>query len=170
MAITRHNPEVREEPIGALKQHPRNIRQGDIGAISESIKANGWYGTLIAQRSSGYVLVGNHRLVAARSLGMKKVPVTWLDVDDDQALRIMLADNRTNDLATNDEYALMELLRELADATGDLAGTGFDADDLDQLLADFAEPDAPEGFQEFDEDLPTEHTCPKCGYTWSGGA
>ena len=35
---------------------------------------------------------------------------------------------------------------------------------------DADEPSAPEDFPEVDENVPTEHQCPKCGYRWSGGA
>jgi len=29
--------------------------------------------------------------------------------------------------------------------------------------------ESPEDFKEVDENIETEHTCPKCGYQWSGG-
>lgn len=29
---------------------------------------------------------------------------------------------------------------------------------------------APDQFPEFDEDIPTQHRCPKCNYEWSGKA
>jgi hypothetical protein len=31
-------------PVDSLETHPRNVNQGDIGAIYESIGANGFYG------------------------------------------------------------------------------------------------------------------------------
>jgi rubredoxin len=31
-----------------------------------------------------------------------------------------------------------------------------------------AEAAPPEEFPTYDEDLPTDFCCPKCGYTWSG--
>ncbi len=143
-----------------LTPHPDNPRQGDIGAIATSIQHNGWYGTVVAQKSTGHVLAGNHRLQAARQLGMTEVPVYWIDVDDTTARRILLADNRTNDLATYDDDILATLLADLA-STDDLLGTGYDGDDLDDLLAD------PPDFPSIDEDtIDTQHECPKCGYEW----
>lgn len=129
-------------PIDAIRPHPRNPRQGDVGAIHESIENNGFYGAIIAQKSTGYILAGNHRWQAARQAGATEIPVTWVDVDDDHALRILLADNRTNDLATYDTDTLAQLLREIHADTGSLLGTGYDGDDLDQLLADLGQ--APE--------------------------
>jgi ParB-like chromosome segregation protein Spo0J len=129
------NSTTKTEPIDAIKPHPQNPRQGDIGAIHTSIQTNGFYGTIIAQKSTGYILAGNHRWQAARQTKTKTIPVTWLDVDDDHALRILLADNRTNDLATYNDNMLSELLQDLHNATGTLDGTGYTGDDLDELLA-----------------------------------
>ena len=126
------------EKIDAVTPHPRNPRQGDVGAIHQSIAANGFYGHIVAQRSSGHILAGSHRWIAAKQAGAKRIPVTWVDVDDDHALRILLADNRTNDLASYDDTSLAQLLVEIQEAVGDLAGTGYDGDDLDELLADLA--------------------------------
>jgi len=126
-------------PLDTVRPHPRNPRQGDTGAIHESIEANGFYGAIIAQKSTGFILAGNHRWQAAQQSGATEIPITWVDVDDDHALRILLADNRTNDLASYDENALADILKEIHEAHGNLIGTGYDGDDLDQLLADLGE-------------------------------
>lgn len=125
----------RTAPVGSLIQHPRNPRQGDIGAIHESIDANGFYGAILVQKTTGHVLAGNHRLQAAIASGATRVPIIEIDVDDKTALRILTADNRVNDLAGYDKDALAALLTEIA-STDSLHGTGFDGDDLDHLLSD----------------------------------
>ena len=61
-------------PVGRLKVHPRNPRQGDVGAICESIQTNQFFGALVVQRSTCHVLAGNHRLLAAKQIGMVEVP------------------------------------------------------------------------------------------------
>jgi hypothetical protein len=68
---------------------------------------------------------------------MKEVPVYWVDVDDTEAQRILLADNRVSDLATWDDSILVGLLEGLAN-DGALLGSGYDGDDLDALLYDAA--------------------------------
>lgn len=156
------NAGVEQVALERLVRHPRNPRQGDIGAIVASIEANGFYGALVVQRGTELVLAGNHRLEAARILGMESVPVIWVDVDDDTALRILLADNRATDLATYDDAALAELLAELAQATT-LEGTLWDGDDLDTLLADLA---GPPSSSRSPENEPTTR-CPSCGFEWS---
>src|ERR1017187_2560559 len=90
---------VEQVDVGTLKQHPRNARQGDVGAIVESLRAHGQYRPIVVQRSTNHVLAGNHTLKAARELGWPTIAATFLDVTNDQALRILLVDNRTNDLA-----------------------------------------------------------------------
>lgn len=121
-------------PVGELQLHPRNVRQGDVGAISESLDAHGQYRPVVVQESTGYILAGNHTYKAALANGWERIAATFIDVDDAEALRIMLVDNRTNDLATYDEHALSELLVEL-NLNGGLGGSGYDGDDLDELLA-----------------------------------
>lgn len=124
------------EAIDSLTPHPRNPNQGDVGAITESIGVHGFYGHVIAQKSSRTILAGEHRWKAAKAAGMDKIPVTWVDVDDEQALRIVLVDNRSGELAFRDPAGLVELLKELTETPSGLAGTGYDGDALDELLAD----------------------------------
>ena len=158
------DPTVTTTPVDDLTLHPANPREGDIGAIVTSIERNGWYGTIVAQASTRHVLAGNHRLQAARQLGIDEVPVWWVDCDDETALRILLADNRTSDLATNNDGLLTELLAGIAaQSVDDLLGTGYDGDDLDDLLGT----PPPTEFPTYDEDIETDHECPKCGYQWS---
>ena len=65
------------------------------------------------------------------------MPVYWVDCDDKAARRILLADNRTNDLATYDDDILAGLLTEMA-SDDDLLGSGWEGDDLDRLIDDLA--------------------------------
>jgi ParB-like chromosome segregation protein Spo0J len=136
--------------VSRLQEHPRNPRRGEVDAIQESIETNGFYGTIVAQESTGYILAGNHRWKAAVKAGLLTVPVMWVAVDDEAALRILLADNRTADLADYDNASLVELLAEIANSTGTLLGTGYDQDALDDLIAEVS------GIQPEKADSPTD--------------
>lgn len=138
------NISTEQVSTATLRAHPANPRQGDVGAVVESIKQNGFFGTLVVQRSTMHVLAGNHRLKAALALEMDAVPVCFVDVSDEAAMRILLADNRTSDLATYDEDALAQLLTHLASTDAGLTGTGYDGDALDDLLTDLARGGSPE--------------------------
>jgi ParB-like chromosome segregation protein Spo0J len=119
-------------PIDSLVPYPGNARQGDVGAIAESLATHGQYRPIVVNRPTREILVGNHTWQAAARLGWSEIAVTFVDVDPIEARRIVLVDNRTTDIATYDSDALGDLLRTVST---DLRGTGFDGDDLDDLLA-----------------------------------
>lgn len=121
-------------PIDQLTEHPDNPRRGDEAAIEESMAAHGFYGAVLAQASSRRIIAGNHRTRVARRLGESTVPVLFVDVDDDRARRLLLVDNRSNDLAGYDDKLLAELLAELAATDDALTGTGYHDDDLAALV------------------------------------
>jgi len=133
--MTNIREEIKEFAIDihTVSAHPRNVRQGDIGAISTSLGAHGQYKPILAQLSTKYIIAGNHTWKAAIHLGWDKIAVQFLDIDDDKALRILLADNRATDLASYDEHALAQILSEYA-RSYDMTGLLWDQDDLDELL------------------------------------
>lgn len=128
--------------VDSLLPHPENPRRGDVAAIAESIEVNGFYGAVIAQRSTRRILVGEHRVTAARLEGATVVPVLWVDVDDDHARRIVLVDDRTSDLAETDTAALAEILAILATTDGGARGSGYDEQTVADILAAAATPPA----------------------------
>ena len=117
-----------------LFTHPDNPRRGDLGVIKESIQHHGFYGALLVQRSTGYIIAGNHRFQAAVDLGMVEFPVLYIDCDEDEAERIMLVDNRSNDKATNDPAQLLIMVQGILDRSGDLLGTGYTEEDLEAMM------------------------------------
>ena len=117
-----------------LSTYHRNPRRGDIDTIARSLEINGQYRAIVVNlgRQTGRpleVLAGNHTLQAAQKLGWTQITATTVDVDDQQAARIVAADNRTADLGDYDIDQLSALLADL----DDLDGTGYTDDDLDLL-------------------------------------
>lgn len=117
--------------IKDLKKYPKNPRVGNIPAIRESIRENGFFAPLIVQKSTSYVLAGNHRMMAAIEEGYTELPVVYLDISDEDAKRVVLSDNRTDDLATYDTSILSDLLGNLSNP--DL-GTGYSTTDVSDLI------------------------------------
>jgi site-specific DNA-methyltransferase (adenine-specific) len=149
--------------ISQLAPHPDNPRRGDVSMLVDSFDENGFYGAVIAQRSSGHVLAGNHRLLAARERGADRLPVIWLDCDDDRARRILLVDNRANDLAGYDQSTLAEILQSLEGTDLGLAGTGYTDADLAALLTE----EEPEALTDPDDvPVPPEEPVSKPGDVW----
>lgn len=112
----------------------RNPRSGDLDALKESIRRNGFYQPVVVQRSTNAVIAGNHRCAALRELGATQVPVVYVDATDEEATRIALADNRTSDLAFYDDHQLFELLDNLIRDGDGLEGTGYDRNAYQLLL------------------------------------
>lgn len=123
-------------PVGELQHYRRNPRRGDVDAIADSLQAHGQYRPVVVNRRTNEVLAGNHTLQAARQLGWDEIAATYVDVDDDEAARIVLVDNRSNDIAGYDDSELLALLEDLPT----LDGTGYDEDALADLVAAVAEP------------------------------
>jgi DNA modification methylase len=89
---------------------------------------------------NGVIIVGHVRLLAAQQLELTKVPVhvaTELTVAQVNAYR--LADNRTNEEATWDMQAPAFELANLKLDEFDLDLTGFNLDEIDELLAEKTE-------------------------------
>ncbi len=121
--------------VARLHEHPDNPRRGDVERIEASMAAHGFYGAVLAQMSTGAILAGNHRHRVAVARGEETLPVLWVDVDDDQARRILLVDNRTTDFGEYDDEGLEVLLQGLFDQTElGLVGTGYTIEDLTELL------------------------------------
>jgi ParB-like chromosome segregation protein Spo0J len=125
--------QVASVALNTLESYPTNPRRGDIEAIAQSLKAHGQYRPIVVQYGTNFILAGNHTYKAAKKLGWKKIKITYVEVDEESARKIVLADNRLTDLATYNE----PLLKSLLTALPELEGTGFtqsEVDTLDRLM------------------------------------
>lgn len=154
-------PDIETRELDALTEWEGNARQGDVDVIKESMRTNGVFQPIIVQAQTGKVIAGNHRLKAMRELHREapdswpsKVSVIPLDVTDEEALRIHLADNKTSDDAEWDIRALVAQLDEVTAQPSGLTGTGFDEDDLNDLRDQLYGDDAEERLNEVGDDEP----------------
>lgn len=113
------------EPIERVRPHPENPNNGDVDAIEVSIEVNGMYRPVEAQVSTGFILAGNTTYTACLALDADRIPVVWLDVDDEAALRILLGDNQLARLARIDHGLLAPQLDRLMETELRLLGTGY---------------------------------------------
>jgi ParB-like chromosome segregation protein Spo0J len=167
-------------PIDNLTPDPQNARRGDVAAIRRSLNVFGQRKPVIVRqtgtdaegRPTGIVMAGNHTLSAAAELGWDHVAAIFVSDDATTAKAYALADNRTAELASWDTEQLTATLRELGADDFEMDALGWSPDDLAKLLHEDRggeEPDPPSDFPVYDEDIATDHTCPACGYRWSGG-
>jgi hypothetical protein len=125
-------------PVAALTPYSDsgkgvNPRKGNIEAVKESLARFGQVKPIVAQED-GTVVAGNHTLLAAKELGWEHIAVVYARLTNAEAKAYMVADNRTTDLASNDDAALVSILEELSEA-GQLDGTGYSPDDIDDILS-----------------------------------
>ena len=128
-------------PIDSVGPFPGNPRQGDIGAISESLRVFGQTKPVVVQRGTRHIVAGNHLWKAAKALGWSHIAVVEVDMDDLTARRYLIADNRTQELGSYESHALAEMLVEFANDEV-LEGTGYDHEDVDRLLSEIEALDA----------------------------
>lgn len=161
---------IKQVAIDDVKPYPGNPRRDhSVGRVAASIQEYGWRQPIVVG-PDGYVVAGHGRLLAARELGLAKVPVHYADdLTEDQARAYRIADNRSAEGSEWDDAALLAEMEMLDEAQQRAAG--FEADEMDELRRrlEVAEAQPPDGFPEVDEDIDVAHVCPRCGYAWSGG-
>jgi hypothetical protein len=157
-----------DKPI-AYARNARTIPQAAIDKVAASIREFGWQQPIVVD-TDGVVVAGHVRLLAAKQLGEKQVPVqiaSGLTAGQIKAYRLL--DNRSHQESGWDMEMLAPEIAELQGLNIDTALTGFDPDEISKFLdSGTSDGEPPESFKEFDENIPTDHQCPKCGYRWSG--
>lgn len=125
--------------ITSIHTHPKNARRGNTQVIEKSLREHGQYAPVIVHEPTGYILKGNHTHQVMRDkLGASHIEATFVNCTEERALAILAVDNKSSDGAGYDERSLLALLEEL-DGTGLLDVSGYETDDLDDLLAKFEE-------------------------------
>lgn len=160
-------------PLSAVREHPKNPRVGEVEKIKASIEANDFYTPIIAQRSTTFILIGNHRWKAAKEVGLTEVPVIFHDIPDGWALAIMLSDNRSSDKSRYDQDRLIQTLEEFEQ----LAHEDEELEFEDSLFTE-SELDVMRGIDDAYDDDPTEDRqesaeykrrvteCPRCAHVF----
>jgi hypothetical protein len=167
-------------PIDEIQHHPDNPRRGDVPVVAHSLAQFGQLKPIILHiyrgQSKPTIVAGNHTTHGAKahyeseSGNVTKTPWTHIaavlpELTDEQADQYLLMDNRSSDLATNDDELLSAMLQRMMDA-GQLEGTGYTPDDVDDLLASIGHvaETAPENFEgdyaESPEDTAARYTTP----------
>ena len=128
--------QIKWEAVDKLIPYAKNARthsDEQVAQIAGSIKEFGFNNPILVDKDNS-VIAGHGRLMAARKLGMDKVPVVELDhLTESQRKAYVLADNR---IALNSGWDTSMLSLELQDLKDDidLSLLGFDPDELDALL------------------------------------
>ena len=104
-------------PVGQLKPYEKNARKHeeyDVGQIAESIERYGFNDPIGIWGKDNIIVEGHGRLLAAKKLGMDKVPCIRLDdLTDEQRREYAILHNKTAELSTWDFDLLAEDIGEL---------------------------------------------------------
>lgn len=121
------------EKLIPYAKNARTHSDEQVAQIAGSIKEFGFNNPVLVDKNNS-IIAGHGRVMAARKLGMDKVPVVILDhLTESQRKAYILADNR---IALNSGWDSSMLSVELQDLKDDidLSLLGFDPDELDSLL------------------------------------
>jgi DNA modification methylase len=125
-------------PIDQLRPYERNPRthsEEQVDQIAASMVEFGWTNPVLVDEQGG-ILAGHGRLLAARKLGLAEVPVIRFEhLSEAQKRAYLIADNQLALQAGWSEELLAEELAWLRDERFDLDLVGFDASELERLLA-----------------------------------
>lgn len=151
----------------SLKPWLGNPRKNDgepTRRVAESIKRFGFAAPIIARTADREIIAGHTRWKAARSLGLKRVPVRFVDLDPADAHLLALADNRYTELTEWDKPALGAALSEFG--LEDAAFAGWDSDGLSEIAGDLLGKDESTEVVEGEVPEPPKVAVTKPGDVW----
>ena len=150
--------EIIMRKVSELTPYGKNAKKHDdkqVTNVANSIQRFGWQQPIVIDEQ-GVVVIGHCRLMAAKKLKLKEVPVTVASgLTEDEIKELRIADNKTNESSWD-----LDLLAD------DVEGLDFDGFEfsLGTELPDF-EFEQP---QQVDTSAAPAKTvcCPKCGFEW----
>ena len=146
--------EIITRKVSELTPYGKNAKTHDekqIANVANSIKRFGWQQPIVVDEQ-GVVVIGHCRLLAAKKLGLREVPVTIASgLTEDEVKELRIADNKTNESPW--DFGLLD--EEICNLTFDGFDFGFESVtvDIDDLFVDADKaPKEPKRIQ-----------CPHCG-------
>ena len=125
------------DAIRPFERNPRTHSKDQIAQVARSIESFGFVNPIIIDEDSE-IIAGHGRLLAAKSLGLEKVPTIRLaHLSEAEKKALLIADNRIAENAGWDHDTLVELLQEIEEARGDLSVLGFTNKELEAFREDF---------------------------------
>lgn len=133
LATTLALSQVELDDLKADPANPRQISEGELEALTKSIREFGLVDPIIARAEDKTVIGGHQRLLAARRLGLKSVPVIYLDISKEKARLLNVALNKIS--GNFDQELLARLLADLNETPElDLTLSGFEDKEIKHLL------------------------------------
>lgn len=158
-------------PLSKLTPHPENMHEHSdeqIDRLIDLINYQGWRNPIVVQKGTNLIVAGHGRCLAARKMGMDKVPVLYQEFESEEQLyAYIVSDNAIGkDTWATLDYSMINA--KIADM-----GPEFDIDLLgikDFVIEPLEKIDMPNTNKEIDTDNfgnDLEHQCPKCGFEFN---
>lgn len=121
---------VKLSEIYPYYDNPRD-NSNAVEPTKESIRRFGYVKPILVDKA-GVIIAGHTRYVAAYQLGLEFVPVVYSNMDDEQAKKYRILDNKLAEKSSFDEDQLLEELRQM-EVPSDMQAFFFE--DIDQMLS-----------------------------------
>ncbi len=162
--------EFRRVPASDLVPNPKNWRkhpEAQRAALQGVLEEVGFAGAELVRvlDDGSLMLIDGH--MRQDVMGEQEIPCLVTDLNEAEADLLLATFDPISAMATADAGKLDELLREIQTADEAVAEMLADLAKESGVIPDLKE--SPEDFATVDENIETEHQCPKCGYQWSGG-
>lgn len=138
LTISTREPAAEWVPIEAVRPWADNPRKNEgepVRKVAESIKRFGFGAPILARAENKEIIAGHTRWLAAKELGLDRVPVRFMDLDPADAKLLALADNRIAEEASWDDEKLAQILAELRAQDVALVAFGFDDEEIERLVS-----------------------------------
>jgi DNA modification methylase len=153
--------------VDELIPYSKNARlhsEAQVAQIAASIIEFGFTNPVLIDGEKG-IIAGHGRLMAAKKLGLKEVPVVVLDhLSETQKKAYSIADNKLAENAGWDEEILASELADLKDENFNLDLIGFEDQELEKIFANLYEKENEQEAEEIPE--PQEKPISKSGDVW----
>lgn len=157
-------------PIETLKGLPGNPRLGDVDAVARSLARFGQRKPIVVRKDDGTIIAGNHTWQAAKKLGWTEIAVAFVGDDDVTAQAYALADNRTAELGSYDEQALIELIEKVHAVVPEyVRDAGWSDEAVADLVAKIESEQIPTELDEDEVPEPPAEPKTKLGDIWQLG-
>lgn len=137
--------QIQTVPISSITPYEKNAKlhpAEQVKKVAASIKRFGWAQPLVVDKDNN-LIIGHCRLLAAKSLGFKEVPIVKMgNLSEKEIKALRLADNRLNESPWDMELVLPELRAmdtDLAELTGFSLDLLVDASEIENNV-----PETPE--------------------------
>lgn len=165
-----HDKIVDTDSLIGNPRNPNKLPKEQISALAKIIKRQGWRHPIVISNRSGFVVKGHGRLLAAKELGAKQVPVDYQEYESEASeYADLMADNKIQEFSELDEKLSADILKDIQDS-GDieLEMSAFTEEALNELLAKSQEGNAKD--DGFDVEAELEKPCfSKTGDIWCLG-